>query len=66
MKSVDEKIIFTNIYNVCNNYMMSYLYLVHILIYNMDIYKTLNFTKCFEFRMIFIIVRYFPFVTCVL
>ena len=47
MKSVDDKIIFINIYNLCKNYMMNWLYLVHTLIYNMDIYRTPNFTNAF-------------------
>ena len=48
---------------------MNLLYLVHTLIYIMDIYKTANCTKCFY--MIFIIIVnyyslliYFPYVTC--
>ena len=70
MKSIDEKIIFINIYDICKNYVINWLYLVHTLIYKMDIYKTPSFTKCFH--MIFIIIvnyyslmSYFPYVTCV-
>ena len=47
-KSCDEKIIFINNYDLCKIYMMNLLYLVHTLIYNMDIYKTPNFIKCFH------------------
>ena len=34
-----------SVYDLCKNYMMNKLYLVHTLIYNMDIYKTPKFTK---------------------
>ena len=71
MKSVDEKIMFINIYNFCKNYVMTnQLYLVHILIYMMDIYKTPNFTKCFHIIFIIIVnyysvMSYFHYVSCV-
>ena len=47
---------------------MNWLYLVHTLIYNMDIYRTPNFTTCFHIIFIIIVnydllMSYFPYVT---
>ena len=49
MKSIDEKIIFINIYDICKNYVINWLYLVHTLIYKMDIYKTPKFYKMLSY-----------------
>ena len=49
MKSVDEKNIFINIYDLCKNQTMNYLYFcTPIKICNMDIYRTPNFTTAFK------------------
>ena len=56
MKSVDEKIIFINICDLSKNNMINQLYLVHTLIYNIDIYKAqIVVTKCFHMICIIIV-----------